>query len=121
MVQVEAVNQQYVDGGKPCETCHTVKDATNTTLLARQTCQLAVGTVQNVGNHQQHNGDDVHHQAPRAIIVETATGKESGTGGTDNHRPDSHRVGVNVETVESQCAIITERTDDMEVKPVFRL
>ena len=121
VVQVETIHQGMVDGNEPGKACHTVEDASHAALLTRHSCQLAVSTVEDVGNHQQNDGDDVHHQSPRAAIVEAAAGKEESAGSTDYHRPDGNGVGMHVELVESQCAIIAERTDDMEVKPVFRL
>ena len=85
VVHVETVHQGMVDGNEPGKACHTVEDAPHTALLTRHTCQLTVGTVENVGNHQQDDGDDVHHDSPCATIVETAAGKEECTGSANNH------------------------------------
>ena len=121
VVQVEAVDQQMVDGDEPRETSHAVEYAAQPALLARQAGQLAVGAVEHVGHHQEGDGDEVHRESPQAAVVETAAGEEAGTGGTDDHRPDGDGVGVDVELGQEYGQIVTEGADDVEVKPVFRL
>ena len=106
---------------EPGKACHAVEYTAHAALLARHSGQLSVGTVQDVGHHQQHNGYEVVDQAHRPAVVEAAAAEEYGTHGTDNHRPDGDGVGMDVELGKEYGAVIAEGTDDVQVEPVFRL
>ena len=119
VVMVEAPHESHVDGCEPGEAGQTVEDTSHAALLARHTGQLAVGTVEDVGHHQQGDGGQIDEEAREALVIEAAVGKQHTAAGTDEHREDGHRVGVDIEIVETFRAIVAEGADDVEVKPVL--
>ena len=121
VVQIEAPDHCVIDGHEPCEACRTVEDASQRTLLASHTGQLAVGTVEDVGNHQQHDGDDVEHKPGPAAIVVAGTAEEHGTACSDEHRSDGDGVGMDVQLSEKDSQIVAQRADDVQIKPVLGL
>ena len=90
-------------------------------IFEYHTGQLAISAVEDVGHHQQQDADDVQHQTNHSFVIETAVSEEHTAGSTDNHRPDGHGVGMDVETGKESCPVITERTNHMVVQPIFRL
>ena len=118
---VESPGHGQIDGYEPGEACRAVEDAPQRTLLACHAGELSVCTVEDVGNHQQHDGHEVEHQPVPATVVVTGAAKEYGTACTDEHRSDGDGVGVDVELGEDDGQIVAEGTDDVEVEPVFGL
>ena len=121
MMDIEPVDKRMVDGDEPGKAGHTVEDATQAALFARHASQLPVGAVEDVGQTEQQDGDDVHDESPRARIIEAATTEEDGTGSTDEHRKDGNGVGMNAELGKENGPIVTERAYYVQIKPVFRL
>ena len=118
---VEAPHKGHIDGREPREACQSVKDAAHTALLTRHAGQLTVGAVEDVGNHQQCDGGKVVENAGGTLVIETTVGKQHAAACADKHRQYGYRIGVDIEIVEAFCAIVAERTDDMEVEPILRL
>ena len=121
VVVVETHHKGHIDGQKPHKTGHTVQDAAQTALLARQTGQLTVGAVENVGPYEQEKGDEIVQQSFAALIVIAAVGEKHTAAGTDYHRQNGHRVGMNTQTGKQKGPQITEGAHHMIVEPVFRL
>ena len=76
MVVVEAIYQCKLDRYEPYKSCHSVKYSAQRTLLARQACQLSVGTVKDVSYTKQGYGYDVDEQSVHAVIVEAPLCKQ---------------------------------------------
>ena len=118
---IETIDDAQIDGHEPCETCQTVEDTSHLTLLTGETSQLTIGTIEEVGPHQEEDGSKVIKQTRPSLVVITATGKEEGCGCTDDNRPDGYGVRMDVEFGEEPCQLETERSDDVEVEPIFCL
>ena len=121
MVQIEPIDQQHIDGTKPGKARHPVEDTPQPALLSGHAGQLSVGTVEEVGYHQQHHSQQIDEQSVQTVVVDAALHEAGGTAGADNHRPDGDGVGMHAEVGKALSHIISNRTDDVQVYPVFRL
>ena len=96
MVVVEAEHEGDVDGDEPCESCHTVEDASQTALLPRQPGQLPVGAVKQIRHTEQKDSYDVEPQPVPTLVDETAVIEEVAAGSPYEHRGNGDGVGMNV-------------------------
>jgi len=121
VVLVEAEHQADVDGDEPCEASHAVEDAPQAALLARQSRQLSVRTVEYVCPAEQKDADKIEPKSLPALVVEAAMHEEVGRGSTDEHGENRDGVGMNVKLGEEQRTKITEWTHDSIVEPILCL
>ena len=110
-----------VDGDEPREACQPVEDATYMALLARQTGRLPVGTVEEIGPHQQEDAYEVVQQPQGTIVVETALSKEPRATRPNEHRGNGDGVRMYIEMSEKTSQLEAEGTDYMKVEPVLSL
>ena len=121
MVQIETIDHRVVDGDEPREACCSVEDTSQATLLARHASQLSIRAVEDVSQTQQQDSHDVQHQTNDTTIVVAGTGEEEGTACSDEHREDSHRIGMYVKACKEQSPVVAERAHKVQVQPVFCL
>ena len=110
VVVVEAEHEGDVDGDEPGEPRHAVEDAPQAALLARQTCQLAVGAVQEVSHAEQQDTDEVEPKPLPALVIKAAVQEKDTAGGSHEHGGDGDGIGMDVELGKKHCQEIAERS-----------
>lgn len=118
MMTIETIDDDDVDRHKPGKTGQTIEDAAQRRGLARHTCQLTVGAVEDIGPDEEEDSDDVEPQARHSLVVVAAVSKADGAGSTDEHGDDGDGVGVYVEASKEECPKVSEGTHYLNVQPV---
>ena len=118
---VEANHQEDVDGDEPSEARHTVEDAPQTALLARQSGQLSVRTVQQVGKTKQQDADEVKPESLPPFIVEAAVQEKDTAERANEHGSNRDGIGMDAQLGKEHRHKIAHRTNQAIVKPILRL
>lgn len=114
VLEMETDGDRDIDDEEPDVATGTVEDASELGFLAAHTCQLPIGTIEDVCPYKEEDTDEVEQKAVCGIGIVV---KEESACYAENNRHHRDGVGMHSEMMEQTCPQVAERTIENDVKP----